>query len=182
MNDDGSIDLSFGEDSGIKEQSFEPAPEGVYNLMAGEIQVTQTKKKDVTSKSGNQWHNPGEHMVTIVWSIEDSDGYDGKQIRERMVIPGSERQAHDWDSWNAMMNMLRDRLEAITGETWRDDNMKLNPQRDLSGRLVKALVIQKPYSYTDTTSGELKSGVGNEVKKYLEPIKSSAGSGGGFQI
>lgn len=162
------IDLSFGEDS-VQPDSFTPAPANVYNLLSQSCVPSMTK-----GEGEGKFREP---MLTIEWVIEDGE-FAGKPITDRLVIPGLERKAAKPDVWNTMMNMLRDKLEAITGREWRDDNMKLKPE-DLVQCHVKAQVGVEHYDYMK--NGERKVGDSNTVDKYLLPDgwdrpKASAGA------
>lgn len=152
MSDTGMIDLSFGPDS-VKPDEYKALDEAIYPLTCSNVEVTTTAA--------------GETMVVLEWTVT-GDVRPGAKIRnDNLVIPGAARKANDPDKWNTMMNMLRDRLEVITGRSWDSDNMKLNPYSDLGGAQIRAIVIQVPYDYEK--DGERKVGTGNEIQKYLRP-------------
>ena len=153
---ESNIDLSFGPES-VKPDEYKPLDEGIYPMYCSDVKVTMT--------------NAGEQMIVLEWTVT-GDVRAGAKIRnDNLVIPGAQRKSNDPDKWNMMMNMLRDRLEAITGRDWADDNMKLNPFTDLGGAQIKAIVVQNPYDYMK--DGERKQGVGNSIKKYLRPDDNS---------
>lgn len=144
------LELSFGEDS-VTPQSFDPIPEGVYTARCVECEVKTTKA--------------GETMLGVKFEI-DGPSSQGRTVFDNIVIPGAQRKADNKDTWNTMMNMLRDKLEGITGEDFREDNMQLDPN-DLPGNRVKIALGIRSYDYTNT-EGVRKQGTSNTVKKYLE--------------
>lgn len=157
---DGMIDLSFGPDS-VKPDEYKALDEAIYPLTCSNVEVKPTAA--------------GEQMVVLEWTVT-GDVRPGAKIRnDNLVIPGAARKAQDPDKWNMMMNMLRDRLEAITGKSWDQDNMKLNPYSEFGGKNIRAIVKQVAYGYwKDGENGrEWKAGVGNEIFKYLRPDDTS---------
>jgi hypothetical protein len=153
---DFGIDLSFGPET-VKPDEYEPLDEGIYSMYCSNVEVTQTKS--------------GESMIVLEWTVTGPTRNGAKIKNDNLVVPGPQRKAQDPDKWNMMMNMLRNRLEKITGKDWRDDNMKLNPRQDLGGQNIKAIVVQKPYDYVK--DGERKTGTGNQIDKYLRPDDNS---------
>lgn len=83
----------------------------------------------------------GEAMVVLKCKVVESNVPDsmGTQHTERIVIPGDQRKEQEPLKWNTMMKMLRLKLEAITGQTWREDDLKFRP-KDLIGCLFIATV------------------------------------------
>lgn len=154
MNADGSFDLSLSDDV-VPPSEFEPVPAGTYNLFASKVEVTPTKA--------------GEPMIVVHWALDGAvyGVYEGRVVRDKCVVPGPHRReevAKDGrDKWTVMMGMLRDWLEAITGRPWRDNQMNLNPARDLSSLTVQAIVTLEPYTTTDG-----KAGVNNRIGRYLQ--------------
>jgi hypothetical protein len=133
-NDDVEIDLSLGEEL-VPIQDFEPAPEGMYKLMLIDkptVQLTQA----------------GENMVVC-----------------KLTIPGNGRKEEKTkdgkNKWEVMMGMVRQRLEAITGQPWRENDMKLKPST-LAGNTViaKLKIVEREYTDKD---GAVKNGKFNEV-------------------
>lgn len=184
------IDLDLGPDS-VEPSEFELVPDGVYKVFASKVEVSNTKA--------------GELMLTLQLTIDEvlsfsdpDDKWVGRMVFDRWVVPGSARKAGTLTvpnktpeqitkSWHQMMNMLRDRLEAVYQTEWREDSMKLKPS-DLSGRMVKIMVVQEPYK--DNKTGVTK--MSNSVKQYIAmdtetpPIQSnssaSAGAGSSFKL
>lgn len=162
---DGEISLDFGPDSVIP-QKFEPAPEGPYELFVQECDPVMTK--------GEGEGKYKEVMLKLVLEIEEGE-YAGTRVWDNLVIPGVERRMAQPDKWNTMMNITRDKLEALTGEDWRDDNMTLDP-RDIAGAHVTAILSVKTESYVpkdadiDPETGKKMKKVvtKNEIKKYLK--------------
>jgi hypothetical protein len=149
-NDDVEIDLSLGEEL-VPIQDFEPAPEGMYKLMLIDkptVQLTQA----------------GENMVVCKLTIL-GPGSAGKKVRESFVIPGNGRKEEKTkdgkNKWEVMMGMVRQRLEAITGQPWRENDMKLKPST-LAGNTViaKLKIVEREYTDKD---GAVKNGKFNEV-------------------
>lgn len=141
-----------------------PAAAGVYTLLAGEVQVQMTKA--------------GEAMVVVQWNIADPGEEQGKSIRDSRVIPGEHRKQESskggQDKWTVMMNMLRDWLEAITGNAWRSDSMSLNPERDILGIYIQAQVELKPW----TNKEKGTSGYQNELGQVLRSMGRSPNGAG----
>lgn len=149
---DNTIDLSFGPDS-VKPDEYKPLDEAIYPMYCSNVEVVMTAA--------------AEQMIVLEWTVT-GDVRAGAKIRnDNLVIPGAMRKANDPDKWNMMMNMLRNRLEAITGKSWDEDNMQLNPYTELGGANIKAIVVHAPYDYMK--DGVRKQGVGNEIYKYLRP-------------
>jgi len=93
-----------------------------------------------TEYEGRQYTQNGEVMLNIACTIIESHVPNamGQKHIERLTIPGGVRQANDYATWQKMMKMLRMKLEGITGRPFRDDNIQLNPPRDLSGCIFVA--------------------------------------------
>lgn len=149
MSQQVGIDLSFGPDT-VEPSQYEPLDEGIYDLFCSGVEVKTTQA--------------GEQMIVLEWTVMSGARQNSKIMNDNLVIPGPARKQNEPDKWNMMMNMLRDRLEVITGREWREDNMKLNPQ-ELGGMVIKAIVVQKPYDYVK--DGERKTGIGNAIQKHL---------------
>lgn len=142
------ISLNLGLDTTGGLASF-IVPEGTHKFQAMSFEVDYTKN--------------GEVMINLVLKAVESNVTEamGQEHTERLVIPGDERKQNDPGSWKTMMKMLRLKLEALTGKTWRDDNLQLRP-KELIGCLVIATVVHKvtsvdphdgtkPKEYTNAT-------------------------------
>lgn len=165
VNADGSIDLGNLTAEAVPENVFVPVPVDNYDLFIAEVDVKTTKA--------------GEPMVQIQWMIENHDTYNDRKIRDSFVIPGQHRHTEQTkdgrDKFNVMMDMVRAKLEAITGEEWRSDSMALNPHKDLLGCAVVASVGIETW-----TNNEGKSGEQNTITRILETRDPSSSGVPGF--
>lgn len=150
------LDLSFGPDT-VEPDEFTPVPANVYRAFVTSATGSMTKGGEGKFK---------EPMVTLTWVIEDGE-FANRQITDRLVIPGMERRVEKPDVWNTMMNMLRDKLEAITGKEWRDDDMKLKLE-DFQGAHATIQVGVEHYDYVNG-EGVRKVGDSNNIERYLLP-------------
>lgn len=130
------IDLSMGLDTTGGLGDFTPVPEGTHRF-----RVTEPPEVNFT--------RDGENMLVCKFKIVASqvDGAIGRVHTERIVIPGPERRANDFEKWQMMMRILRQKLEAMTGKPWRDDNLKLRPS-ELGGCEFVATVKHEERTYT----------------------------------
>lgn len=116
FGDDGSINLDFG---GVEPKTFEVIPEGRYLL-----QVDGPPKKKVTSNGNDQ--------LSVMLRVVEPEEFSGRVV---------------WDNWMLLPQnrwYMQMALEALTGEQWRGDNMKLNP-KDLPGLMAWAVVTVDTY-------------------------------------
>lgn len=106
-------------------------PEGTHKF-----QISNPPEVDYTSD--------GEAMIVLKCRVAESNVSDalGTNHTERLIIPGDERKANDPAKWNTMMKFLRLKLEAITGKTWREDNLELKPN-ELTGCYFIATVTHE---------------------------------------
>lgn len=146
-DDDEGINLSLGLETTGGLDDFTPVPEGTHRFV-----IIEPPEVSMTQGGPGKYV---EHMLTMKCKVDASNvtGATGMTHKERLVIPGPERQAAEPEKWKTMMKMLRNKLEAITGEPWRDDNLKLKP-RSLSGKMFVATVKHEKGTYTK--DGETK--------------------------
>lgn len=112
--DEMVINLDFGLETTGGLASFGVVEEGTHRFGTLELpEVNYTKD--------------GEVMVVLPCQVVESNVplAVGQVHTERLVIPGDERKQNDPKKWEIMMKMLRMKLEAITGKTYREDNIKL---------------------------------------------------------
>lgn len=153
--EDEAIDLSFGPDT-VTPSEFGPADEGMYKLLLTEPpDVVPTKR--------------GEKMLKFKFTIV-GPGFQGKPVNDNAVIPDDARRQEFGTSgdskWNIMMNMLCEKLEALTGESWRQDNVRLVP-KELSGHsiIAKLRITEREYvPVKDNPEGKSKMGRFNEIE------------------
>lgn len=129
-------------------------PNDVYHLFLESVEVVPTKSE--------------EPMLVLWWAV-DEGRFTGAKIRDTILIPGAARRQQDPKKYKQLMGFTRNKLEAITGKEWREENMRLRP-KEMSGCTVWASVIQAPYSYNK--DGQQKSGIGNEVMRYFGPSET----------
>lgn len=103
-------------------------PEGTHKFL-----ITQIPEVNFTKN--------GEAMIVMDCQVVESNVGEalGVSQTERMIIPGDDRKENEPQKWQTMMKMLRLKLEAITGKTWREDNLNLRP-KDLANCMFIATV------------------------------------------
>jgi len=144
-DDEGGVDLDFG---GV--QGREPFPDGTYIL-----RVDGVPKKKPTKSGGEQ--------ISVMYRVVSRA--DGDETFKNKVV---------FDNWNFLPQSrwwMKSALEALTGEKWDKDNMKLRLS-DLSGLRVKATVI------IDGSYGPPK----NKISTYFNEPVSDAPVGEDFKV
>lgn len=154
VNPDMEIDLDFSDVEELAPRII--VDQGIYSLFAKDVDVQLTKK---TPANGNV----GELMVIIPWSIEDDEKWEGAEITDHLTLPGAFRKENNRKTWNLMMNLWRDAIQAITGQ---EVQAKFKPKEMIPGRVVRAAVIQEGSNYRNK-KGELKFGVNNTIGRYF---------------
>lgn len=135
------LDLNFGGKD--DDDGFPIVEEGVYELRVRDVEVRTNKAKT------------GQYL-RFTYDILD-EPYVSKKMRlwdNRSLSPTAKR-------------FLRDTLEAITKEPWRDDNMSLDP-KDLVGLNVKGIVVHETYEDTNVPEGDPnRTKITPRIKEYL---------------
>lgn len=140
-SESGGIDLDFGD---VEPQTFEPIPEGVYKL-----KVDGVPKKKLTANGNDQ--------ISVMFRVTEPDEFSGKVV---------------WDNWMLLPQsrwVIQAALEALTGEKWREDSMKLDLM-DLPGLEATAVVV------IDTYQGKRR----NKISRWLstDEAENTGGSSG----
>jgi len=150
---DVDLDLDFGPESVEAMPEYVLIEQGIYDVMATNVDIARSK----------EWK---ELMVVVDWAIDEEGEFGGKMITDRLVLPGKARKKENPRTWNTMMDMFRRKVEAITGQQWREDNMKLNPRQDILGRTARIAVVHEASAYEK--NGIRKVSTNAVIAKYLK--------------
>jgi hypothetical protein len=157
--DDDAIVLSLGEGTtgGLASNMYAPPPEGTHRWQVVKVEKAYTKDSEV--------------MVNVDCQIVESNipGAMGMTHTERLVIPGAMRFQSDHESWEKMMRFLRLKLEGITGQPWRQDNIPLSPNRDLMGRVFIARCYHVQSDPVAQSDGSTRTFVNSKLADWTAP-------------
>lgn len=135
--DDFSVNLNFGLNTTGGLAGKRP-PEGrhVFEVQAAKMEFTSAGEQAVVC-----------NMVCVGSANPEALG---SSKEEWLTIPGEVRKSNNLEQWQKMMRMFRLRLEAITGRTWRDDNLNFK-RSDILRRRFAATVT---HSTSKSEDGE----------------------------
>lgn len=140
------VDLDFGGVDPI--QGSTPVPSGIYILEVVKAQIVGTS-------------NGQGRMVKLESRVQERvDGgkagtsFAGRLTFDNWFLP--DRVSQTPDAYLTTRGYLRGKIEAVTGQTWDQDGMKLNV-RSLPGNQYKALLVLEDRGY----------GLQNKVQRYL---------------
>ena len=158
------LSFSLTDNEATSGDSFEPLPEGWYNVVIDSVEEQESKSAK----------NKGKPMYVIDYKVQGGD-FDGRTKRE-------------WSCLWAGALFTQVSLQKAIGrpETVANGNLDVLEPDDLVGKELKIKIKHKEESYTDKETGEEKPVIRDNIQSRAAvdggSTKKSAGKKGGFSL